>query len=72
MKLTINIECQECNGNGFNEEMRCTLPASMCCGSCYDAIKCDHCNGEGNYDVEINLQDVKAFVESGEIESERI
>lgn len=69
--MILEIECQECNGYGFTEELNCTAPASMCCGSCHVKVKCDQCDGLGNYDVEFDINDVRPFLESKEIYSEK-
>lgn len=70
--MIFNIECQECNGMGYTEELKCDRAASMCCGGCYEETKCQECNGVGFYDVDVNIENIKPFIESGEIESEKI
>jgi hypothetical protein len=40
------IECPECNGKGWNEEMNCMSgSAAQCCASCFKRIKCERCGG---------------------------
>lgn len=42
------IECEECDGEGFIEiGPECSYPASMCCGGCYRNVQCEHCDGSG-------------------------
>lgn len=34
--------CQDCEGEGYTEYgPTCSLPASMCCGGCYEKIECE-------------------------------
>ncbi len=42
------IECPECEGAGIVSVFQeCGRVASMCCGSCFETIVCEECNGEG-------------------------
>jgi hypothetical protein len=48
-KLSVIIECQECEGTGIQEVGPiCYKPASMCCGGCYQEVDCYLCNGNGS------------------------
>jgi hypothetical protein len=50
---TIELECQECNGQGYDYVfVGCNKPASMCCGGCDAKIKCENCDGNGTIEVE--------------------
>ena len=70
--MIVEMECKSCKGDGFSEEIKCTQPAWNCCGSCYEKEKCEDCDGLGTYEVSIDIEDVKVFIESGDIESEKI
>lgn len=70
--MILNIECQECNGIGYTENQECDKPASMCCGGCFIKVCCEECESAGKYDVEIDISDVIALVESKEISSNKI
>lgn len=40
--------CEWCEGEGrVKIGPNCSMPASMCCGGCYEEVKCDKCNGTG-------------------------
>lgn len=39
--------CQDCDGTGKTEVMRCLRPASFCCGGCYETEDCGVCEGSG-------------------------
>lgn len=54
MEEYIEIECEECGGNGEYEEMKyCFKPMSECCGGCTTTTKCEKCNGHGYIEKEI-------------------
>ena len=43
-----NQTCKDCKGEGIlSIGPTCNYPASLCCGGCYDEIKCDSCDGRG-------------------------
>ena len=33
-------ECEYCKGSGISSELRCSKPASICCGGCYVDVDC--------------------------------
>lgn len=42
------VMCEWCEGEGrVKIGPNCSMPASMCCGGCYEEVKCDKCNGTG-------------------------
>jgi hypothetical protein len=42
------MECKNCFGSGTYEVgPNCSMPASACCGGCYETVKCEMCNGTG-------------------------
>lgn len=43
----VKIECSNCSGEGFEEVIECSFPASMCCGGCVKDYKCEECDGVG-------------------------
>jgi len=44
----IEIECDECDGEGCYDELEyCLKPMSECCGGCYKEVECEKCNGSG-------------------------
>lgn len=46
--------CEHCEGEGtISIGPKCSYPASMCCGGCYEDIECDECNGSGFIYVEV-------------------
>ena len=48
MEEYIEIECDNCNGEGEYEEMQyCFKPMSECCGGCTKTVVCEKCNGQG-------------------------
>lgn len=48
------VECPECEGSGYYYVgPMCTMPASMCCGGCYDEVFCKECDGKGEIYQEI-------------------
>lgn len=49
----IEKECNVCNGNGYVEVGPvCGMPASFCCGGCYENIECENCEGIGRIEDE--------------------
>lgn len=47
------IECSECEGEGYNEiGPECNQPASNCCGGCYVKQQCEACDGSGSIENE--------------------
>ena len=54
---TINLECEECNGQGYDDVfVGCNKPASMCCGGCDARITCEECDGTGVIEIESNCE----------------
>lgn len=44
----LNDKCETCNGEGEIEiGPICGMPASYCCGGCYQYEKCEECEGTG-------------------------
>lgn len=53
MEKTITFQCEDCD-EGFQEYGPvCNKPASMCCGGCFEKVKCEECDGSGEKEVEI-------------------
>jgi hypothetical protein len=54
MRITIN--CNQCNGEGYTVDPtgNCRNNSNECCGGCDKNIHCDHCNGVGEIEVEVN------------------
>lgn len=50
-----SIECETCQGEGYEEIVECSMPASMCCGGCVKTYSCEDCNGNGT--IEISMPD---------------
>jgi hypothetical protein len=51
------MECEDCNGKGTVEYGPvCGMPASMCCGGCYQTVICETCDGSGKIEI-INEED---------------
>ena len=50
------MDCEDCNGDGYQEELHCTVgSASLCCGGCYRNVPCDNDECfEGKVEVEID------------------
>jgi hypothetical protein len=69
--MILEIECKECGGQGYFEHVECSMPASECCGGCTVTQGCEECKGTGYYDVEFDINDVKPFLESREIDWEK-
>lgn len=60
----INIECPECDGNGFHEiGPECSRPASDCCGGCYRKEGCDYCCGEGEIEIPFYQEDAQEMIQ---------
>jgi len=50
-----SVMCEWCYGDGFvMVGPNCPYPPSMCCGGCYEKVKCDKCNGTGYEKQEAN------------------
>lgn len=63
------MECKECFGSGTYEiGPNCSIPASSCCGGCYETIKCETCNGTGKIeDMETPIDEIyKMWVRTDE------
>ena len=46
MDTTLEIKCKDCDGEGTYEYGPvCSKPASMCCGGCFETMKCEECSG---------------------------
>lgn len=63
------MECKECFGSGTYEVgPNCSMPASSCCGGCYETIRCEMCNGTGKIeDMETPIDEIyKMWVRTDE------
>lgn len=69
--MEIKIKCDDCKGDGYDEVIKCTLPASMCCGGCYEKVWCENCNGTGMIDILIDDQEIEQLIKDGELNYER-
>ena len=52
--------CDECNGTGKVDSMNCDNQSNECCGGCYKEVKCEECDGSGEFkywhDIEYEFQ----------------
>lgn len=63
------MECKECFGSGTYEVgPNCSMPASSCCGGCYETVRCETCNGTGKIeDMETPIDEIyKMWVRTDE------
>jgi len=44
-EIDVFVLCDECNGEGTEEEINCVNPSSECCGGCYKTVDCSECDG---------------------------
>jgi DnaJ-class molecular chaperone len=47
-EICLKKECDTCQGSGVTSYVKCGMPASNCCGGCYESEECDECEGSGS------------------------
>lgn len=71
MSFVFQIDCTNCDDGIILIGPKCSMPASMCCGGCYDEKTCDHCYGSGKITAEFSkeyLQEIIEFHFNGDID----
>ncbi len=71
MIFTFETNCKHCDDGVILVGPSCSMPASMCCGGCYQEIGCEHCHGSGKITAEFSnefLQEIIEFHYEGELE----
>lgn len=62
---TINIDCNDCSGDGYHEEgPECSQPASNCCGGCYKEVQCKQCAGTGKLELMFTQEELVEVLEN--------
>lgn len=66
--------CENCQGEGYLEELRCGNASSECCGGCIVSVPCESCWGESEkrYVASIEVYVYGASKKEAEEEAEDI